>query len=254
MNGTTAPAATAAASTLGRGCRERHPTEETAGWEDPPRTRRSSAPLPQQPRAPSKYGLVWTHLVQGSCRRWFCHDGLGETSRRCWLVFVNTRVIILVPEEEENIANSNERTSPQAKRMTDHIAFLIDCARKGCAFLLEKELHTATKCQVVHLEERVRGGEVPGGVPFSQDIITQRTRMIPFSWDSRCTLCHHCMAWVGAWVSGVGGGQVWWVPWDPLSPWSRATAHCGLSFYARTYAPVPPLSLLSGTGYYFVYE
>lgn len=68
-------------------------------------------------------------------------------------------MIILVPEEEENIANSNERTSPRYKRMTDHIAFLIDCARKGCIFLPEKELHTATKCQVVHLEERVRGGE-----------------------------------------------------------------------------------------------
>lgn len=70
MNGTTAPtAAVAAASTLGRGCRERHPKEETAGWEDPPRTRRSSAPLPRQPRALSKHGLVWTQLVRGSCTR-----------------------------------------------------------------------------------------------------------------------------------------------------------------------------------------
>lgn len=67
-------------------------------------------------------------------------------------------MIILVPEEEENIANSNERTSPQSKRMTDHIVFLIDCERKGCVFLLEKELHTATKYQVVHLEMGVRGG------------------------------------------------------------------------------------------------
>lgn len=41
--------------------------------------------------------------------------------------------------------------------MTDHIAFLIDCVRKGCIFLLEKELHTATKYQVIHLQERVRG-------------------------------------------------------------------------------------------------
>lgn len=41
--------------------------------------------------------------------------------------------------------------------MTDRIAFLIDCVRKGCIFLLEKELHTATKYQVIRLQERVRG-------------------------------------------------------------------------------------------------
>lgn len=64
-------------------------------------------------------------------------------------MFVNISVIILVPEEEENVANSNERTSPRSKRMTDHIAFLIDCVRKGWIFLLEKDLHTATKYQVI---------------------------------------------------------------------------------------------------------
>lgn len=70
MNGTTAlAAAIAGAGTLGQGCRERHLKEETAGWEDPPRTRRSSAPLPRQPQALSKHGLVWTQLVLGSCRR-----------------------------------------------------------------------------------------------------------------------------------------------------------------------------------------
>lgn len=41
--------------------------------------------------------------------------------------------------------------------MTDHIAFLIDSVRKGCILLLEKELHAATKYQVIHLHERVRG-------------------------------------------------------------------------------------------------
>lgn len=41
--------------------------------------------------------------------------------------------------------------------MTDHIAFLIDRVRKGCIFLLEKELNITTKYQVIHLHKRVRG-------------------------------------------------------------------------------------------------
>lgn len=43
--------------------------------------------------------------------------------------------------------------------MTDHIAFLIDCARKGCVFVLEKDLHAAT----IYLAWRRESG---AGVPF----------------------------------------------------------------------------------------
>ena len=56
------------------------------------------------------------------------------------------------------------------------------------------------------IPSRPPGGEGQGWEgPFSLDIIIPRTRTIPLSWDSCCTLCHHCMTWVGAWVSGVGG-------------------------------------------------
>lgn len=145
-------------------------------------------------------------------------------------------MIILVPEKEENIANSNERRSPRSKRMTDHIAFLIDCARKGCIFLLEKELHKANKYQVVHLEERVRGGEsLFSGHHNPED----PDNPILLGFLLHPVSASHGVGWgVGEWCGGER--QVWWVPWDSLSPWSRVIAHRGLFFCARTYAPVPP--------------
>lgn len=80
----------------------------------------------------------------------------------------------------------------------------------------------SSKYQVVLLEERVRG--VWGG-PFPLDIITLRTGTVPLSWDSHCTLCHLCIVWVGHGCMVWGERQVWRVPWDPLSSWSRATVH-----------------------------
>lgn len=82
--------------------------------------------------------------------------------------------------------------------MTDHIAFLIDCVRKECIFLLEKELHTATNYQVIHLQERARGrGSLfPGHYcPKDGDVPALGIPTAP---------CHCYMVWVGVWVSGVG--------------------------------------------------
>lgn len=87
--------------------------------------------------------------------------------------------------------------------MTDHIVFLIDCVRKGCIFLLEKELHTATQYQVIHLHKRVGGrGSLFSGHYYPK----YRDNWVSHcSWDSHCALCHCYMVWVGAW----GERQVW---------------------------------------------
>lgn len=118
--------------------------------------------------------------------------------------------------------------------MTDHIAFLIDCLRKGCIFLLEKELHTATKYQVIHLHDRVRGrGSLFSGhyYPMYRDNWVSHALGIP---TAPCII----VTWCGLGCGGRGrsGGYLG----NLMSCQSRLMVHCGLSFCAGIYAPLTP--------------
>lgn len=118
--------------------------------------------------------------------------------------------------------------------MTDHIAFLIDCLRKGSSFYWRR---SCTQLLNIKSSTCTTGSGVGG--PFSLDIITPCTGIIGFPTalgipTASCVI----ITWCGLGCGGRGrsGGCLGTL----LSSQSRLMVHCGLSFCAGIYAPVAP--------------